>query len=1722
MNVTVPNSEEEGGDEGQTSNTTIGSGAALDEDDRCGEGGVCTPISDVQLVRGVTGQCLEYDLTRVRLGDRTQNECLTWNPNPILTGPGDQYHWHPTAGFQPPQTSGRYYCSSAVREPRIEQQKPFAWLPDEIPEEGFDWKGFALSFVPFAEVPLAIKNTYEAGRDIARWGAADDIGGSGSCGDGDYDCFYPLGPMLNSAGTYMGNISAIFYADWYTSDGSCTNFVFFKGCTGNEPGASLDGKKPKGTRIGKQCEKIDDENGQGFIHNTNMMRLVTTGHGTNKSYAEYAILFNPWHTAYSALGFTPSDWETAFDFSTEDVIANFEFSTPRNKIGCAYNEEWAEGVHVDNYNKRKSKGWGDQDAKWQAYFTRQLSEGGGTLNRSTAKVVTEDGSDTGIPVKVDCLVQGESDDPVDNRGGDEGLCYIKTWELNWNAEGKQKFQAFTPDIGRNGIDHLSRRPVYGKCDTGDHWFSIRAVFEDTNPSENLRPAEEVSPDQLVGPFQFVGLWVTACAPGNETKYIYMDMKMNSADVCRELVETISKDSNDVVAYTDRNREGSIYQMDNGYGWYTANIPYGASLATGDAGIQPLFMTGVEQQNVNPLNPPVFTSPGVTYFSSTKYPTNNWGRLSNVFAKIYRIYGYYTRGVTREDWACTNRESPQFGQWCPPEADEETSKEFCGFEGKCLRGGINADDVFAQKACNVFSGVNRGLDCSGNPDLCHTAAQEERNGVLVPKLGACELFRNGYDPNESGKDAIDARWEELEVSGRYLCRGDDCPNLCRALEGPGSSSAGTDTGCTRAEAIKHGAFRCAQGTVRGPEKVEEKIGNHTTYASYCTRESERSAECPQEVSSRTCVKSAEPLAVNGTTIREIESPSESGTGYGYYYVRYKNLIPDGARNVAFDPGYNDFDGTGVEPTGAWGFEYSADLVAGTCAGHPWAQCFQDEDCHFSGRNFWPSGDVNINFLWTRGKSSNPLGQHHPRIQENFNRSNPVHSASDLRFYYDVPSSGFFEMEVDGVQINAGAFKEAFAPAVPLGLDQGGKITKCEQDEALCFYATRLTTNSESVFYKAWDDTDLLKLAPGFNAFINWTGGNSNDALTGFAWRTLTDDEGEPVAPYYGYDIGSEYDSATENMWANYGACESVALMWQEGGECGDDDTCTSGDRFGASCQVDSDCMGSGSILGTCRGGGRDGESCGVDSDCRPPQMSDSEFEENQGKAEQWCNPVTTGRQTSLADSYLAADGSDACWPSFCTPGTDYHPQREDDPALDCNICTHPPGYWPRPQWCQDPNDEYCGLFGYKLDSGSLSGSVRDERPLPTDVTQGHYLPSELNPDGAGSNEDAAVSDVANDYRYISRYVPEPPQVAAPDVRTCQGGQCRITGLGTFALDGLAGGIVNGGTGHHVTTMRFYAWAAHDQMPMRKMVIDWGDGTVSEIPDAHMKNRKPYCQTAKECTQTPGLTCETDADCPPGGGLCATWGTCSNSVTTKCFQDSQCNIGGNTGFCESRVRFGNDQDACEENYFEFKHAYSCAPDPANRPPNCADVGGTNRCSGDSDVVCNTNNDCAEGDTCVPNMAPPSISAIRQGGCFDAQNNRCLFTPRIIVYDNWGWCTGECRNDRDENNGALIDGAGSYQRHPNGGCYDASLIYDNVNFNTAIGPNECSPIREVRTEVPKPITLPTSAQSGTTNIQLNLEYFTDPTETVGTQTNVTPISARPWVTFPGAVQLLPGQEL
>jgi len=303
---------------------------------------------------------------------------------------------------------------------------------------------------------------------------------------------------------------------------------------------------------------------------------------------------------------------------------------------------------------------------------------------------------------------------------------------------------------------------------------------------------------------------------------------------------------------------------------------------------------------------------------------------------------------------------------------------------------------------------------------------------------------------------------------------------------------------------------------------------------------------------------------------------------------------------------------------------------------------------------------------------------------------------------------------------------------------------------------------------------------------------------------------------------------------------------------------------------------------------------------------------------------------------------------------------------------------------------------------------------------------------------------------------------------------VTVPGTFSLENQSEGTVAYMGGQAIGTIRFYGWAADNQGGLKDMLVDWGDGTVQEFHDARMKNKKPFCGVGKECQFVPGLTCNSDNDCPPAGGKCAATGFCKARPNISCLKDQDCAIGSTitSDKCMPRLTFGNTDLACEQNFFEFTHAYACGKEKA--AGTLCQTKNSGLCSRDNTRHCdvNANTGCAAGDKCLALLAKPL-------GCFDVSKKACRFTPRVLLKDTWGWCTGECRT-KELGGGKLDIGAIGSESviYKNGGCYDGLGLYSNTNSSLKLLPADTA-------------------------------NACDPVKTAGT-------NARPWIVFNGALQL------
>jgi len=196
-----------------------------------------------------------------------------------------------------------------------------------------------------------------------------------------------------------------------------------------------------------------------------------------------------------------------------------------------------------------------------------------------------------------------------------------------------------------------------------------------------------------------------------------------------------------------------------------------------------------------------------------------------------------------------------------------------------------------------------------------------------------------------------------------------------------------------------------------------------------------------------------------------------------------------------------------------------------------------------------------------------------------------------------------------------------------------------------------------------------------------------------------------------------------------------------------------------------------------------------------------------------------------------------------------------------------------------------------------------------------------------------------------YITETP--SAPTVISvgeCSGSECEEGEPDAFSINEQDNGTVTSIGGDLHVTVRFYTYADPDQMPIRKILVDWADdetgfGTYSgsTSDDNFYRNHRGV-----EDIQNPVSQCTSLGGSSEEAGVAYNWGLYS--------------------------------DACDNSYLSFAHDYVCSEGIA---------AGLNDCEADES------------------------GNITNSPCRNVDGN-CLFRPRVFVQDNWGWCTGVCDGD------------------------------------------------------------------------------------------------------------------
>lgn len=189
-------------------------------------------------------------------------------------------------------------------------------------------------------------------------------------------------------------------------------------------------------------------------------------------------------------------------------------------------------------------------------------------------------------------------------------------------------------------------------------------------------------------------------------------------------------------------------------------------------------------------------------------------------------------------------------------------------------------------------------------------------------------------------------------------------------------------------------------------------------------------------------------------------------------------------------------------------------------------------------------------------------------------------------------------------------------------------------------------------------------------------------------------------------------------------------------------------------------------------------------------------------------------------------------------------------------------------------------------------------------------------------------------------------------TCKsGGKCLETNTLGFTLNGKSAGDIISPNSVLPVNLKFFAFADKNQMPLRKMQVDWGDGDVVAL-DGYFRNKRGAVNGA--CIAN---TCVVS--------------TTAEKVDTKqsCVSNNDCRYLDNCFSENMAPNFGQIADkTCDNAYFRFDHVYQCLRDGAGWKAGAA--------------------------------CPDEPTRNLNGGC-------CVFQPKVQARDNWGWCNGSCGN-------------------------------------------------------------------------------------------------------------------
>jgi len=219
-------------------------------------------------------------------------------------------------------------------------------------------------------------------------------------------------------------------------------------------------------------------------------------------------------------------------------------------------------------------------------------------------------------------------------------------------------------------------------------------------------------------------------------------------------------------------------------------------------------------------------------------------------------------------------------------------------------------------------------------------------------------------------------------------------------------------------------------------------------------------------------------------------------------------------------------------------------------------------------------------------------------------------------------------------------------------------------------------------------------------------------------------------------------------------------------------------------------------------------------------------------------------------------------------------------------------------------------------------------------------------------------------------------------TCDGTKCFEDTEGAFTVNEFNSGDIEGESEKNVN-VSFFTYAAPNQLPLRNIIVDWGDA---------------FAFTAA------GPDWPTDSQS----------GSSADDNYYKNYRGLRTTNG--SEYCDDEDEWGKTSDSCSSEYVSFSHSYVCTD---SRLGSLVDYSRYCEVDENGDL---TNAPCTGGDV-------------------TGASGACVFQPRVHAVDNWGWCTGTCNSNSEDDSDACYGDECNFAACPSGGYagYDCpDIIY------------------------------------------------------------------------------------